>query len=331
MKLAVGLLLFSSAAAAAPRNVVIDTDCGVDDLLAISFLVARSDIHIEAITVVNGLAHVHAGAENILKLLERAGRKDIPVYEGRETPLEGKNEFPDTWRMTADGLPGIDLPATERKPEAIPASEFLAKRITNGAQPVSILALGPLTNFAEALMKAPRGAYAIEDMVIMGGAVRVAGNVTAGNFVNSENTTSEWNFYIDPKAARMVVESGIHFRLVPLDASNGVPIDLAFLNRFHKGAQSPLGKLASELLDSERTLITSHIYYAWDPLAAVALVEPRVLKISSVPVDVQMRRPVEGRTLEGGPGAHTSTRVALSADPAIFQKVFFQAFGATAQ
>jgi inosine-uridine nucleoside N-ribohydrolase len=326
MKSLLLLAAFSTAALAAPRNIVIDTDCGTDDLLAIAFLLTRADVNIEAITVVNGLAHVGPGAVNILRLLEASGHPNIPVYEGRDAPLEGKNAFPDTWRLIADAMPGIDLPTATRKSEAMPAAEFLAKRIAAASRPVSLLALGPLTNIAEALTKAPRGAYAIDDMVIMGGAVRVMGNVASGGFIESENRTAEWNFFLDPKAGRAVVESGIHFRLVPLDACNFVPVDLSFLNRFRKIAATPLGKLADQLLESSRTLITQNIYFAWDPLAAVALIEPRVLRISSVTLDVQLRRPADGRTLEGGPGAHTSARVALSADPVMFQKIFFQAF-----
>ena len=292
--------------------------------MAIAFLLARPDVNIEAITIVNGLAHVHEGASLVLRLLEFAGKTQIPVYEGRETPIEGSNTFPDSWRGTADALPGVDLPKTARKPETMPAAEFLAARLKAGSPPVSLLALGPLTNIAEALGKMPRGAYAIDDMVIMGGAIRVPGNVQAGNIIITENRTSEWNFYIDPKAARLVVESGLRFRLIPLDACNLVPIDLSFLVGFTKAAEIPLGKFVADVLRSSRTLINNRIYYAWDPLAAAALLDPKVVKISSVPLDVQLKAPSEGRTIETG-SARNIARVALDADAALFHKIFFEA------
>jgi len=87
--------------------VIIDTDAGSDDLMAISFLLSRPDIRVEAITIVNGMAHVPAGGRNVLRLLALAGRHEIRVYLGRETPLSGNAEFPAEWRRNSDDLPGV--------------------------------------------------------------------------------------------------------------------------------------------------------------------------------------------------------------------------------
>ncbi len=115
--------------AALPRTVIIDTDAGSDDLMAIAFLLSRPDIHVEAITIVNGMAHVQAGARNVLRLLELAGRSDIPVYAGRETPLSGNVEFPAEWRHTSDNLPGVTLPDATRNIDSQNAAEYLSKRL----------------------------------------------------------------------------------------------------------------------------------------------------------------------------------------------------------
>ncbi|HET9320819.1 MAG TPA: nucleoside hydrolase, partial [Bryobacteraceae bacterium] len=88
--------------AAESTPMIIDTDCGRDDLMAIAFLLARRDVRIKAVTVANGLAHVQAGAANILRLLALGGRGDVPVYIGRETPLRGNAAFPDPWRKNSD-------------------------------------------------------------------------------------------------------------------------------------------------------------------------------------------------------------------------------------
>jgi len=326
--LLVASLMLPLVTAAAPRNIIVDTDAGTDDLMAIAFLLSRPDVHIEAITVANGLAHVPAGARNIERLLQLAGRPEIPVYEGRPTPLDGANEFPTPWRLIADELPGVDLPTNIRNPEPLSAVSYLIARLANPRVPVSVLALGPLTNIAEALTRAPKSTFAVDDMVIMGGAIRVPGNIADGGYLFSDNRTAEWNIYVDPMAARRVLESGIRCRLVPLDATNTVPIDLAFLDRFTKNAKSPLGIFCAQVLASSRVLISQHMFYAWDPLAAVALVNPAVLKISSVPLTVTVKGSEEGRTAED-PASRNLLRVALSADPAVFAADFLGALAHT--
>src|SRR5262249_44068654 len=137
--------------------------------------------------------------------------------------MERTAPFPDAWRKTCDELPGVRLPAASRKPEARSAADFLAARFERpGAR---ILALGPLTNLAEALRHVPR---ADAEVVIMGGAIRVPGNLGDGGFFRTNNTEAEWNIFHDPAAARIVFESGPRMRLIrliPLDATNRVPID----------------------------------------------------------------------------------------------------------
>ena len=98
-------VLVASLATATQMPVIIDTDAGSDDLMAIAFLLARPDVHIEAITIANGLAHVPKGAANVLRLLTVAGHPEIPVYLGSQTPLYKTAEFPKEWRRIADDLP----------------------------------------------------------------------------------------------------------------------------------------------------------------------------------------------------------------------------------
>jgi inosine-uridine nucleoside N-ribohydrolase len=327
MKVIPVLALVAAAAWASPKTLIVDTDAGTDDLMAIAFLLSRSDVHIEAITVVNGLAHVQAGAKNILRLLELAGSNDIPVYIGHAAPLAGKNSFPDSWRRSADEPPSVDLPTTKRTPEPHTATEYLVKRLAVFTSPVSILALGPLSNIADALEKFPRGIHCVEDMAIMGGAVRVRGNLGDGGYYLTDNNFAEWNLYVDPLAAKKVFESGVRFRLIPLDATNQVPIDAAYLNMFKTRVKTPLGKFAARVLESSRTLIANHIFYAWDPLAAVSMVVPEVVKMSSVFVEVQTEGTEQGRLIETQ-GKAGNARVALEADAALFQKTFLEAFGA---
>jgi len=320
-----GFLLASLLHAQQSLPVIIDTDCGSDDLLAIAFLLGRKDVRIEAIAVDNGLAHVQAGASNILRLLELGGHGDIPVFIGRETPMRCERAFPNSWRQTADTLlRDLTIPAARHAAQTRSASDFLAARLADRSRPVRILALGPLTNFGEALQKSPDVLKGVE-MVIMGGAVRVPGNLGDGGEFKTENRTAEWNLFVDPYAASMVFASGARIRLVPLDATNRVPINAEFLRELQSKARSPLGRLVTGILDRERDLVDQGAMYAWDPLAAVALVAPSVAVMTPLAIEVKQNAPEDGRTAEVKGGRPNAT-VALEAVPAVFRKTFLAAF-----
>jgi len=304
--------------------ILIDTDAGSDDLMAIAFLLSQKDVRIDGITTANGLAHVDAGARNVARLLELAGRRDVPVFAGRSQPLRGNAEFPSDWRRIADELPGVTLPPIERRPETRPAADYLIERLKQPDRPVRILALGPLTNLAEVLKRAPSSAGAIEEIVIMGGAIRVPGNLADGDVFHTSNKTAEWNMFVDPLAARIVFRSGINIRLIALDATNTVPINAEFLREFESHAGTPLGRFVAQVLHSDHESIEQGIFYAWDPLAAVALLHPGVVKVSPLHIEIREDAPEEGRTL-ASPG-RPNARVALQADGAEFRRVFLSAF-----
>jgi len=284
---------------------LIDTDAGSDDLMAIAFVLAHSNVRVEAITVVNGLAHVDAGARNMARLTELAGRREIPVFAGRTTPLRGTAEFPAEWRKISDELPGVTLPETRRKPENRGAVDYLIERLRDSQHPARILALGPLTNLAEALKRQPSIAGTIREIVIMGGAIHVPGNLGDGDLFKTANKTAEWNIFVDPLAARIVFRSGIPIRLIPLDATNKVPIAMSFLREFQSLAHSPLGRFVAQVLESDRKSIEDGYFYAWDPLAAVALLNPAAVHWNRMHLDVRQDPPEDGRTVQS-PGAPNS-------------------------
>jgi inosine-uridine nucleoside N-ribohydrolase len=318
------LALLTPLARAQPPGMIIDTDAGSDDILAIAFLLSHPSVHIDAITIANGLAHVDAGARNLTRLVELSGRANLPVFAGRPTPLKGSAEFPPEWRKNADDLPGVTLPAGSRKPSPKRAADFLIEYLKDQQHRVRVLALGPLTNLAEALQREPSIAQSIQEIVIMGGAIQVPGNLGDGGVFKTNNKTAEWNIFVDPLAARIVFRSRIPILLVPLDATNKVPIDLAFLREFQAHAVSPLGRVAAQVLETDRESIQGNYFYAWDPLAAVAMLYSDVIKSSRLHLDILQDPPQEGRTVQtpGNPNAD----VALNADAARFRKIFLQAF-----
>ena len=312
-------------AASVSLPVIIDTDCGSDDVMAISYLLARREIKIEAITIANGLAHVGKGAENILRLLAYAGRGDVPVYVGREKPLAGDAQFPKPWRETADNLPGVQLPAAKARVQKETAAAFLRKRLKDTKHPIAVLAIGPLTNFGEALEKNSAALKTIEDFVIMGGAVRAQGNLGVGGDFKTDNITAEWNFYIDPLAAERVFNSELPIRLVPLDATMRVPITGQFLTEFLALKKTGLGELVSQVLESQKSSIDQGFYQAWDPLAAVALVDKRVLITDGLTVRIKLNKPEQGRS-QTSPGLKKNADVAIGARALMFKDLFFEAF-----
>jgi pyrimidine-specific ribonucleoside hydrolase len=322
---ALAALLCAAVALSAQRPILIDTDAGSDDFMAVALLLSQPGLAIDAITVVNGLAHVETGARNMGRLLDLAGRKRVPVFSGRNGPLRGSAEFPAEWRKIADDLPGVALPPVSRPPESRRAADYLVERLRNATTPVQILALGPLTNIAEALERDRSLAAHIREIVIMGGAVRVPGNLQDGGVFHTNNQTAEWNIFIDPLAARIVFRSGVPIRLIALDATNKVHIGPEFLREFESKAISPLGRVVAEVLKSDRETIDAGIFYAWDPLAAAALLRPSIVKTAAMHIVIKEDAPQEGRTM-ASPG-EPNAKVAVDADAAAFLALFLDAFG----
>ncbi len=313
-----------SAAQAQSTPILIDTDAGSDDFMAVALLLWHPTVAIDAITVVNGLAHVDAGARNMGRLLDLAGRKQIPVFAGRSTPLRGAAEFPAEWRKISDDLPGVALPPASRPPETKRAAGYLVERLRNAGAPVQILALGPFTNIAEALQRDRSIAAHIREIVIMGGAVRVPGNLGDGGVFHTNNTTAEWNMFVDPLAASIVFRSGIPIRLIALDATNKVPISPEFLRAFKAQARSPLGRVVAGVLEADRQIIDTGMFYAWDPLAAAALLRPSIVKTTAMRIEIRESAPQEGRTAVA-PG-EPNAKVAVDADAAAFRALFLESF-----
>jgi pyrimidine-specific ribonucleoside hydrolase len=324
IRASIAAVIFAVLAPGQSANVIIDTDAGSDDILAIAYLLSHPSVHVDAITIANGLAHVDAGARNLAKLVEVSGRPNVPVFAGRPTPLKSSAEFPREWRKLADDLPGVQLPSSSRQPSTKTAADYLIEHLKDKKHVVRVLALGPLTNLAEALQREPSIAHSIQQIVIMGGAIQVPGNLGDGGAFQTNNKTAEWNIFVDPLAARTVFRSRIPILLVPLDATNKVPIDLAFLAEFKTRAVSPLGRVAAQVLEADRESIEGKYFFAWDPLAAVALLHPEVIRRNRLHIDVLQDAPVEGRTAQtpGNPNAD----VAMDADAARFRKIFLEAF-----
>ncbi len=311
------------AVAADAQPVVIDTDMAADDWLAILYLLGRSDVDVQAITVTGaGEAHCSAGTRNALDLVALAGRPEIPVACGREVPLEGDHAFPTEWRERVDNLLGLTLAENSREASSEPAVELMARIIQGSPQKVHLIVLGPLTNVGEVLEAEPGLVMNLEMITVMGGAVEVAGNV--GSSSSIENKVAEWNIYVDPRAAAEVFGSGAPITLVPLDATNCAPLTMEFYRCLERDRTTSVAEFAYRVLAAQEENVRSGWYYFWDPLAAAVATEEGLGTFREIPLVVVEEEGAEsGRTLESERGV--IIRVAMTADRERFEALFLDA------
>ncbi len=194
-----------------PRPIIIDTDPGIDDAVAILLALASPEFDVLGLVTVAGNLPLAATAKNARSLVELAGRPELPVYAGCPRPL-GRTRVAAEAAHGAGGLGDLILAAPRHPPRPEHGILYLIDKL-RGAEPQSITlcALGPLTNIAMALVAAPEIAVGIAELVIMGGGTR--GNITAA---------AELNIYADPHAAALVFDSGLPITMVPLDVTEGV-------------------------------------------------------------------------------------------------------------
>lgn len=195
------------------RKIIIDTDPGQDDAIAILLALASPELEILGITAVAGNVPLHLTELNARKICELAGRPDIKVYAGAVKPLLRP-------LVTAEhvhgktGLDGPDLPEPTMPLQSQHAIDFIIETLQREeAGSVTLCVLGPLTNVAIALARAPEIGPKIQEIVLMGGGFFEGGNITPA---------AEFNIYVDPEAAKLVFASGVPLVVHPLDATHKV-------------------------------------------------------------------------------------------------------------
>jgi 5'-nucleotidase / UDP-sugar diphosphatase len=271
--------------AVAKRPVILDTDMGIDSVMGMLYLLKAPEVSVRAVTVSHGIADIKAGAVNAVRILELTGNGSIPVAVGRKGPLQGSRSFPSFWKEQANTLGGAKLPAAKAKLRDGTAEELIVEVLEKSAEPVTLVTMGPHTNVALALRKKPEIRSKIREIVAMGGAISVPGNVDKP-FVGIKNSAAEWNFYLDPHAAAEVLGSGIPVRLLPLDATRSIPITPAFVERVRKAPRDQTSDLLLALLDAVNDGIQGGWYFFWDALAGVAAAHPEVMGTHEARIEV---------------------------------------------
>ncbi len=316
------LLLFTvlglalPAAAAAPKPVIIDTDMVTDDWMAILLTLKNPDFSVKAITVTGtGWATCDAGVRIALGLVALVQAGDIPVSCWRETPLFGENVIPPDWRITLEAANALELPEGG-SPSELNAVDLFASTLQASAEKVTVLAIGPLTNVGQALETTPALVDKIERIYVMGGAVDVP-----GSGVTDENSTAEWNIYGDAHAARLVFESGAPITLIPLDATNDVPLTPEFMTKLEADQRTPEAQFIYKALSGNMDSINSGSYYFWDPLAAAVMADSQFVTLTPRTVTVvDVPGAENGRTKPVGNGPQIE--VASQPDVAAFEAWF---------
>ena len=291
------LVVPTSPAGAMP--VVLDYSPTISDVGALFYLASHPDVDLLAVTLPErGESDCDVGVRHTLSLLSIAGQRGVPVGCGVQTPLVGDRDWPDEFREFSNLLAGVDLPVVTPV-DSVDGAALLADTLRATDRPVTIVAVGPLTNLGVVFRDEPDLVDNVERVVVMGGAVDVPGNVEAA-------PTAEWNLYIDPEAARLVLASGVDVLLVPLDATNDVPWTDTLV--------AELALLDSAVGESERQVVASRGFTdgisLWDELAAVATLHPEMLQIERRTIVVDD----DGATLNDPSGASVDVGVGADAD-----------------
>ncbi len=309
-----------------PLPLIIDSDPGLDDALAIGLACASPEVRLLAVTTVGGNADVTRCTENALRLLHAYGRDDVPVAEGAAGALLG-----DVVRATevhgVSGVGNTQLPASPNPARPEGAVALMARLLAESPEPVAIAPIGPLTNIALLLRAYPHLAPRIAHLCLMGGSIG-EGNTTAA---------AEFNIVADPEAADVVFRSGVPITMIGLDVTHQALLDRSAARALRElGSES--GRIAAELTDYalDRNLewsgaTTTAIH---DAVAIAHLVVPDLVAVARYHVAVETGHgPARGRTVcDGLPyrlrrhGREPNADVGILIDRGRFERLLLDAY-----
>jgi len=250
---------------------VIDTDPGIDDALALLLALASPEVDLRLVTTVHGNVDLDLVTDNALRVLHLAGRSDVPVAAGAATSLVVPQRERAGHVHGVAGLGGVVLPPSTATVDPRPAVVALAELLLASEEPVTVAAIGPLTNIALLLAVFPRAAARIGRLVVMGGSAARGGNVTGA---------AEFNVWADPEAAAVVFRAGLPTVMVGLDVTLPTVLTEAGIARF--AAAGPVGAQAAAILrqylDHARDTYGTDGVVVHDALALTEAIVPGTLR-----------------------------------------------------
>lgn len=288
-------------------DVIIDTDFGlppIDDSFAVGLALNSPEVRVLAITTVVGNQPLDTEKAELEVFVERMGRLEIPLYSGAELPISLDTRFV-TGPYSETVKSGLKAPRGRSDGRAHfqteSASSYMARTVVAAPHQITILALGPLTNVAMALRKDARVATLVKKIVIMGGYFPGDSGVVLHTSVVPN---AEFNFWVDPIAAKIVMESGAAIEISPIDVSSTVPFTEEIRSRL-AGGRGPFSGLVREFmprLDADKNGVAGYTYF-YDSLAALGVVAPALSVKSKFFVDI-----------DANPGIDYGTSVRRSID-----------------
>jgi purine nucleosidase len=270
------------------KKVIIDCDVGVDDAIALILAFHSPELEVKAVTGVNGNVPLNQVFENIQKVLSLIHPPQKPlIAKGADHSLKGKPVYAHSVHGK-DGLGGAEI-ELKREEEwweyfSRPADELITILARQYPNELTLIATGPLTNVALGLQKDPAGMKKLEEISIMGGAVRTKGNITPD---------AEFNVFSDPLAAQKVFESGLPITLIPLDVTHQVFLTPQWieerLNPIHNSFSQFIIEAIGYDIIAHRFLRRSDLIYLHDPLAVGVVIDPTLVRTEPLSLDVNIQ------------------------------------------
>lgn len=278
-------------------KVFLDHDGGVDDLLALLLVLTMEETELLGINITPADCYPDSAAETSSKFLQLMGQPQIEIAISK---ARGINAFPDVWRaqpQIINAFPQLlNMPFFERPLSPLEGSEFIVRKLMESDQPVSYLMTGPCTTLVHALRIEPAIRQKIGQIIWMAGAIHVHGNVRT----YTHNGSAEWNVYWDAASAHWLIGQDLPLTIVPLDATNKVPVSMEFLRKLAQQNEYELSHLASLCWAITVNTIPGYdyLYHMWDVLAAAFVGRPEFFHCKKMELEVSTQLPNEGETTE---------------------------------
>ncbi len=298
------------------KQVIFDHDGSADDFLSLMLLLSMEHVDIAAVTITPADCYAENALETTLKILALTNKTGIDIGI---SSFHGVNAFPAEWRARPKVLNALPLMINvETKPGATRMAEsrnIIAEKIGSAARPVTVLMTGPCSSLVQAIEDNPGIVDRISEVVWMGGAIDVPGNVRTYNHDNS----AEWNVFWDPVASHKLLQYQLPLTLVPLDVTNHVPVNIAFLKSLALQSSFLYSNLAGQFWATTIDTIPSYeyTYFMWDVLATSYLAIPEAFTIERTELEIAGKGPNAGQTYRK-PGSGQWVGVARHVDKACF-------------
>jgi len=277
------LIVFAAALvlpASAAKKIIIDTDPGTDDALALMLALNSPELDVRAITVVPGNVTAAMGLDNALRMVSLANRCDIPVAAGAQHPLFQKLTTAEFWHGK-NGLGNVELPASKCKVDPRFGPDLIIELVHASPHEITLVPVGPLTNIALAVEKDPSIVPLVKEVILMGGSIS-GGNVTAA---------AEFNIYNDPEAAQTVFQAGWPLTMVGLEVGDKALFTHKYLDELGQ-THGPMNDFVASVLKFMVGLAAtfgSPGSPMYDPSAVAVAIDSSLVKVQEMHVDVETR------------------------------------------